>query len=546
MKIFSSLFERFKNQSPSFRVVFVLFLSLLLGIVDYVTTSEFSFSIFYLIPIVLITITGTRKQGIYLSLICALIWLSVDLLSLKTYHHYIAHFWNASVRLGFFLIVVYALSKTKQSYNHLEKEVGEVTLDLLEETLEKEKVELELSKSQELYKNLLENIIEFFYVVNSRDTITYASANFFSMLGLPENKVLGKNLYRFILPEDRRRIFEFVKNPVKEKSSSFQCEFRFITPNNIPLWVEQTSKAIFDLSGNIKEYRNVARDISERKSAEEVLIDSEKNMLKLFNDGDPELERKLDPHNSAVLMNSLAKRISEVNLKMRERVKQSISFASIVTHALKTPLAVMRLELEDVMRTDVSAEELKSLLISTYDEILKLNHIVDDLLNVASLEAGTFPVDKKTMDLQIFLKEFFEEISILFGTKKQEFSFKLGDNVKVEIDPLYFRQVLFTLFDNAIKYTPENGSISLTTQTTDKSVLIILKDNGKGIPKEELNKIFSPFHTIANRKIGEKGSGIGLMMVKKIIDLHDGKITAQSEPYKGATFIISLPIVSIQ
>lgn len=536
-----SVTSKFSTSSHRIVVLVSNFLfCILLGAIDYISSNQFSFSIFYLIPIVIVTLIGKRSDGIVFSMIAAVTWLRVDL-STTIYSNSIAPYWNASVRFIFFLIVVFSISKIKDLYSSLEIKIEERTSDLKREIIERKKIENELRESQEMYRNLLESITEFFYITDNFGIIKYCSANFLHVLGLSLDKVLGKSIYRFIFQADRRRVLSFSKSEFAAGFSKKLYEFRFCLSDGRKLWVEQSTKIIYDENDKIMEFRNVARDISERKAAEEALVESELGMHQLFNPDEKLAADQPVIESSTYVMSSLAKKISETNSKIREKLKQTITFASFVSHALRTPLTMIRFEMEDVLNNNAGKDGLELALKSSYEEILKMNHLVDDILNLATIEAGTFAIYKSKFELQKFLREFCDEICLLFKTKKQDFAFESGPEIIVEVDMLYFRQILFNLIDNAIKYTPAGGKISLSSCVENNSWSISIQDTGEGISSEQIEKIFSPFYV--THRFADKSSGIGLMIVKKITELHGGHISVDSIPNKGSTFTISFPLL---
>lgn len=238
----------------------------------------------------------------------------------------------------------------------------------------------------------------------------------------------------------------------------------------------------------------------------------------------------------------LVTRINFVTEKMRNSTRQSLSFSSLAAHELRSPLAIIRSQLENVLQSDTSLYEIKTTLTSIYDELLRLNRIINDLLCLGTLQAGTFNLEFENIELGSLLKEFYEEAMLLCRQKNISVVLKSSDKVNVRVDVLRIRQVLFNLLDNSIRNTPENGRIRLGYQTDEKYATIFFSDTGSGIPQHLVPKIFNTFLRGISKNGNLIGAGLGLSLVKSIIDAHNGNIYVESELDKGTTFILTLPI----
>ncbi len=227
-------------------------------------------------------------------------------------------------------------------------------------------------------------------------------------------------------------------------------------------------------------------------------------------------------------------------LKKIENIKKD--FVANVSHELRTPLTAIKGYIE-TLEEEISPEHLR------YVETIKKNteriiHIVDDLLTLMSLE----DVSSKLIVSEVDLYELINQISPTFKQRLEEKKLKLelkckNDFPKILADSFRLEQVFINLIDNAIKYS-EKGTIRIELSTEDEdTVKIVVSDEGIGIPKEHLDRIFERFYTVDkshSRKQG--GTGLGLSIVKHIILLHDGNIQVQSEEGKGTKFIIHLPV----
>lgn len=238
----------------------------------------------------------------------------------------------------------------------------------------------------------------------------------------------------------------------------------------------------------------------------------------------------------------LVERINEVIEKMRHSMRQVLSFSSLASHELRTPLTIMRNQVEEALHSEMPAEEQRRSLASIYDEILRMKRIVDDLLSLSTMQAGTFKIKLERTALQNVFKEFYEEASLLSRDKSIAVLLEPGPPVFIQADVMRFRQVLFNLLDNAIKHTSENGCIRLGHEVRGHQAVLHFSDTGSGISPQILSRIFDPFYRSTMDGFSSHGAGLGLALVKLIVEAHHGSITVQSEIGKGTTFMITLPV----
>jgi two-component system OmpR family sensor kinase len=237
-----------------------------------------------------------------------------------------------------------------------------------------------------------------------------------------------------------------------------------------------------------------------------------------------------------------------------ERQKQ---FTSDASHEMRTPLAVMRGDIEIALRRERSADEYKRVLTSNLEEIIRLSRLVEDLLMLARADSGRVELRHEPVDLNKLCQQMVEYISPLAQQKGQDiFYYHLNGKVretttvdsgeiKISGDMQRIKQLLLNLLDNAIKYTDFGGKVSLELKTEDKCAVITVADTGRGICPEDLPHIFERFFrkskTTSDRSA--TGFGLGLSIVKWIVDSHSGKITAQSEVGRGTTFTVKFPLL---
>ncbi len=226
-----------------------------------------------------------------------------------------------------------------------------------------------------------------------------------------------------------------------------------------------------------------------------------------------------------------------------ERQKQ---FTSDASHELRTPLAVMRADIEITLRRERGKEEYQRVLTSNLEEIVRLSRLVEDLLMLARADAGKVELKCEPMDLDDLCSKMTEYILPLADQRDQTLTYHQPQGkVIINADMHRIKQLLLNLLDNAIKYTEQRGSIILGLKAEGDDAVLTVSDSGRGIPPEDLPHIFDRFfrRSAKTSDRSASGFGLGLSIVKWIVDSHAGKIVAQSEPGKGTTFIVRLPLI---
>lgn len=213
------------------------------------------------------------------------------------------------------------------------------------------------------------------------------------------------------------------------------------------------------------------------------------------------------------------------------------SFAADVAHELRTPLAVLRSQLEALQDGVVAPEPVA--LASLHDEVLRLSRLVDDLQALASADAAGFGLDRRSVALGPLLKEVAAGFRGPLTDGGVGLELDLDSDVALDADPLRLRQVVTNLLSNALKFTPRGGIVRLELGADKNVVTIRVADTGPGIPPEELGAVFDRFYR--GQKVAVGGSGIGLAVVRQLVAAHGGTVEAASPPGQGITFSVKLP-----
>jgi len=228
--------------------------------------------------------------------------------------------------------------------------------------------------------------------------------------------------------------------------------------------------------------------------------------------------------------------------------RRNAEFVSAVSHEMKTPLAGIKAYTELLADGEAEDEE-------TRDEFLgvisgqadRLQRLIDNLLNLARIEAGVVSVSKKPRSLNDLLDE---AAAIVQPTAEQK-----QITLKVELSPMYLGvladrdmilQAAINLLSNAIKYTPDGGTVTLRSRMSDREVHFEVEDTGVGLSTEDCEMVFEKFYRVKKDQKMASGTGLGLPLAKHIVeDVHSGTLTVKSELGKGSTFMIALPTVQV-
>jgi PAS domain S-box-containing protein len=368
----------------------------------------------------------------------------------------------------------------------------------------RKEAEEKLRKSEELYRNLVENISEGYYVSDRKGRLVYASPNIFGASGYSPRELLYQSYTRLIAREDRRQIVDLYLARTNDGTQDVRCEFRVRRKGGTTFWVEQSTRILRNSKGEVTEYRSIVRDITERKRMEE----------------------------------------QKIRAEAANRAKSQ--FLATMSHELRTPLNSI-IGFTNVLLKN-NNNRLKPDEIVYLERVLEnglhLLTLINDLLDLSRIESGQHQVQLAPVLVD----------KLVWDTIAQMEGRTVGRDVKllVEIDhpvgpfpadPGKLKQVLINLISNALKFT-EQGSVRVLVEVDPGSSLpkkIHIIDTGIGIPSDRQHELFTAFQQIddgLNRKY--EGSGLGLSISKSLCDLMGYSLTFTSDLGKGSTFIIDL------
>lgn len=238
----------------------------------------------------------------------------------------------------------------------------------------------------------------------------------------------------------------------------------------------------------------------------------------------------------------LAGTFNQMAVALQNLEEMRRGFIANVSHELRTPMTSIRGFIEGILDGTIPPDRQGYYLAIVRDETDRLNRLVNDLLDLARMEAGEVVLNLKPFDINELVRRCVIKLETLLLGKGifVEADFE-EEGICVNADADAIERVLYNLVHNAIKFTPENGRIKITTKTQKDKVLVAVKDNGIGIEKDELDMIWERFYkTDKSRSRDKTGTGLGLAIVRNIINEHGQQIRAESEPGKGTEFSFTL------
>lgn len=229
--------------------------------------------------------------------------------------------------------------------------------------------------------------------------------------------------------------------------------------------------------------------------------------------------------------------------EQRELEQKKDDFISIASHELKTPITTLKanLQLMDRLKTQINHPMIAQLVGSSNRSILKLNALVDDLLNVKRLDDGNLQLNKSKIKVENLLEQTCAHIR---AEAKFELKIEADPGLEIFADEHRIDQVLVNLVNNAVKYAPDSKIIFLKAEKHADHIHFSVRDNGPGIPAEQLPKLFQRYWRAEHAGHKYSGLGLGLFICSEIIRRHNGQIGAESEPGKGSTFWFTLPLIT--
>ncbi|SCX95995.1 PAS domain-containing sensor histidine kinase [Alkaliphilus peptidifermentans] len=384
---------------------------------------------------------------------------------------------------------------------------------------EEKEIGKELIRSKECYKRLVESIPQGI-IVHQYDTIKYANSSVGRMLGLSDaNDLKGKSIMDFTYPDDQNWVMEKIISIHEGIDSINKIMFRVMDVKDKTIEVELTAISL----PNEDELSVVSmiRDLREEQQAKDLIDRLEEKRVSLQ--------------------------------KALEYDKLKTDFFSNISHEFKTPLNVIlgTLQLLNLYFKDRSNStfdmKVKQKISVMQQNCYRLLRLVNNLVDITKIDGGYYEINLENHNIveiieviALSVKDYIEEKGISFY-----FNSEISGKVTA-CDPDQIERIMLNLLSNAIKFTKPGGSITVTIKEKEENIIISVKDTGIGIPEDKLELVFERFMQADKILSKNSGSGIGLALVKLLVELHKGKIFVESKLKEGSEFTIELPIYTLE
>jgi heavy metal sensor kinase len=254
------------------------------------------------------------------------------------------------------------------------------------------------------------------------------------------------------------------------------------------------------------------------------------------------LSERIQIKNPGDELGQLAETYNQVFARLEASFEQIRRFTSDAAHELRTPLSAIRTMGEVALRKDGDAAHYKECIAKILEESGRLHDLCENLLTLSKAEAGTLAIERKNLNLADFVKSINALLEVLAEEKRLTISLAIPNDLEVSIDPAWMRQALINLLDNAMKFSPPDGCITVEAGIEGSRVFLRIRDQGPGIAPEHLPRLFERFYRADHgRARVAGGAGLGLSIAKGIVEAHGGTLAIESALNSGTTVTIFIP-----
>jgi PAS domain S-box-containing protein len=424
------------------------------------------------------------------------------------------------------------------------------------------------NRSEKRYHQVVENLHEGIWVLDSNASTTYANSFIARLLGYTTNEMTGKYLFEF-MDEDWIKIAEEKLKRIQQETES-DHEFEFLRRNKTRISAAVHMSPLFDIDGKYIGVLVEVQDISYQKRMESELHDkldklqkSELATLNIMEDlqntigaltiAETQIREKnqeLQKINSELttareeltfLNRDLEKKVKERTADVEKLLKQKDEFIGQLGHDLKTPLTPLNILLP-IVREREQDPQLKELLEVIFKNINYMKNLVIKTLALARLNSPNTQLSLQDIDLSIQLRDILDLEIPLFQGKNIIFKNNIPTDTIVQVDLLQIRELFDNLISNAVKYSQEDEvKITFDAKQIDDFIIVSVKDTGIGLESDQIQHIFDEFYKVDFARHDLQSTGLGLSICKRIVEKHGGRIWVESQGKgKGSTFFFTL------
>ncbi len=219
-----------------------------------------------------------------------------------------------------------------------------------------------------------------------------------------------------------------------------------------------------------------------------------------------------------------------------ELSKQQQNFLLSVTHELKSPIASAKLQLQTLQKHELTREKQKEIIANAIYDTERLNNLVENILLAAKIDNNVYILHKENYNLSEYITDIMNQ-TIKASNFKQKAVLNIEPDIYMGFDRTNFPSIIINLFENAVKYSPADSTITVSLKKQNQKIILSVADEGGGVPDEEKVNIFRKFYRIGNEETRKtKGTGLGLYIVSYLVKQHDGIISVKNNSPKGSVF----------
>jgi heavy metal sensor kinase len=257
------------------------------------------------------------------------------------------------------------------------------------------------------------------------------------------------------------------------------------------------------------------------------------------------LQQRLPVRGANDELDGVAQSFNDALARLERAIGEMRQFSTTLAHELRTPLAALRGEIELALLRPGSDQAYRATLASQLEEIDRLKRLIDQLLTLARAEAGQIPLKRERVGLSSLTASVVEQMEPIAQERGLDLRLAVSGEVSVEQgDAEWLRRLLLNLLDNALKFTQPGGTVAVNLSQMNGFVTLQVRDSGEGMSSDAIAHVFEPFYRADPSRSGRvEGAGLGLSLVKWIVDRHGGTIDVDSEPGRGSTFTVHLPVL---
>jgi len=235
-------------------------------------------------------------------------------------------------------------------------------------------------------------------------------------------------------------------------------------------------------------------------------------------------------------------RVRKVFLQEIQLAEQQKNFMLSITHELKSPLSSIKLSLQTLTMRKLDADKTDRLISNSLTDIDRLDALIENILFAAKIERNETGFSDTVTDISELSSQLVEKF--LFNKKSITIETNIQPDIYMKVDGMAFTSVLINVLENALKYSDEKTRVKLKLHTDNNSILFVLADNGVGVPNEFKERIFEKFYRVGHEETrSTKGTGLGLYIVKRVVEIYHGTITVTDNKPSGTIIAITFPLL---